>query len=114
MSRVCAVGAACVFPGVVSASLHAVTFDTIWSSEVRAIHSSRARLRLTHLCRADQPIHVRTVVSSTLEISPVAVVRDFRFACPGWPLIHLKGRRAHETLVVAHSSSSRGRHLSPR
>ena len=42
--------------------------------ELRAIHSSRARLRLTHLCRADQPIHVRTVVSSTLEISPVAVV----------------------------------------
>ena len=59
---------------MVSASLHAVTFDTIWSSEVRAIHSSRARLRLTHLCRADQPIHVRTVVSLTLEISPVAVV----------------------------------------
>ena len=59
---------------VVSASLHAVTFDTICSSEVRAIHSSRARLRLTHLCRAYQPIHVRTVVSSTLEISPVAVV----------------------------------------
>ena len=31
---------------LVSASLHAVTFDTIWSSKVRAIHSSRARLRL--------------------------------------------------------------------
>ena len=59
---------------VVSASLHAVTFDTIWSSEVRAIHSSRARLRLTHLCRDDQPNHVRTVVSSTLEIFPVDVV----------------------------------------
>ena len=44
----------------------------------------------------------------------VALIRDFRFACPGWPLIHPKGRRAHETLVVAHSSSSRGRHLSPR
>ena len=46
----------------------------ICSSEVRAIHSSRARLRLTHLCRADQPNHVRTVVSSTLEIFPVDVV----------------------------------------
>ena len=44
----------------------------------------------------------------------VDLTRDFRFACPGWPLIHPKGRRAHETLVVAHSSSSRGRHLSPR
>ena len=32
---------------VVSASLHAVTFDTIWSSEVRAIHSARASLRDT-------------------------------------------------------------------
>ena len=39
-----------------------------------ASDSSRARLRLTHLCRADQPNHVRTVVSSTLEISPVDVV----------------------------------------
>ena len=44
----------------------------------------------------------------------IYISRDFRFACPGWPLIHPKGRRAHETLVVAHSSSSRGRHLSPR
>ena len=49
---------------VVSASLHAVTFDTIWSSEVRAIHSSRARLRLTHLCRADQRSQCFTVVTS--------------------------------------------------
>ena len=49
---------------VVSASLHAVTFDTIWSSEVRAIHSSRARLRLTHLCRADQRSQCVTVATS--------------------------------------------------
>ena len=49
---------------VVSASLHAVTFDTIWSSEVRAIHSSLARLRLTHLCRADQRSQCVTVVTS--------------------------------------------------
>ena len=49
---------------MVSASLHAVTFDTICSSEVRAIHSSRARLRLTHLCRADQRSQCFTVVTS--------------------------------------------------
>ena len=49
---------------VVSASLHAVTFDAICSSEVRAIHSSRARLRLTHLCRADQRSQYFTVVTS--------------------------------------------------
>ena len=41
---------------------------------VTGIHASRAFARLTHLCRADQPNHVRTVVSSTLEISPVDVV----------------------------------------
>ena len=58
MSRVCAVGAACVFPGVVSASLHAVTFDTIWSSEVRAIHSSRAR-PTTHPLVPSRPAHPR-------------------------------------------------------
>ena len=40
--------------------------------------------------------------------------RDFRFACPGWPLYTPEGRRAHETLFIAQSSSSRGRHLSPR
>ena len=49
-------------------------FATICSSETWAIHASRAFARLTHLCLADQPIHVRTVVSSSLEISPVAVV----------------------------------------
>ena len=42
------------------------------------------------------------------------VNRDFRFACPGWPLYTPEGRRAHETLFIAQSSSSRGRHLSPR
>ena len=59
---------------VVSASLHAVTFDTIWSSEVPAIHSSRARLRLTHLYLADQPNHFRIVEPSALEIPPGDVV----------------------------------------
>ena len=49
-------------------------FATICSSETWAIHASRAFARLTHLCLADQPNHVRTVVSSTLEISAVAVV----------------------------------------
>ena len=31
------------------------------------------------------------------------------FACPGWPLYTPEGRRAHETLFVAESPSSRGR-----
>ena len=40
--------------------------------------------------------------------------RDFRFACPGWLRYTSESRRAHEILFVAPSSSSRGRHLSPR
>ena len=39
---------------VTSASLQAKMLMMICSSEVRAIHSSRAFARLTHLCRADQ------------------------------------------------------------
>ena len=40
--------------------------------------------------------------------------RDFCFACPGRHLYTPEGRRAPEILFVAQSSSSRGRHLSPR
>ena len=40
--------------------------------------------------------------------------RDFRFACPRWHLYTPKSRRAHEILFGVQSSSSRGRHLSPR
>ena len=46
----------------------------ICSSEVLAIHSSRARLRLTHLYLADQSNHFRTVEPSALEIPPGDVV----------------------------------------
>ena len=42
------------------------------------------------------------------------LIRDFRFACPGWLRYTSESRRAHEILFVAPSSSSRGRHLSPR
>ena len=48
------------------------------------------------------------------EAATVALGRDFRFACPRWPLYTPEGRRAHEILFVAQSASSRGRHLSPR
>ncbi len=40
--------------------------------------------------------------------------RDFRFACPRWYLYTPESRRAHEILFGVQSSSSRGRHLSPR
>ena len=40
--------------------------------------------------------------------------RDFRFACPRWHLYTPESRRAHEILFGVQSSSSRGRHLSPR
>ena len=40
--------------------------------------------------------------------------RDFRFACPRWHLYTPESRRAREILFGAQSSSSRGRHLSPR
>ncbi len=43
-----------------------------------------------------------------------APIRDFHFACPGWYLYTLESRRSHETFFVAQSSSSGGRHLSPR
>ena len=42
------------------------------------------------------------------------IYRDFRFACPRWHLYTPESRRAHEILFGAQSSSSRGRHLSPR
>ena len=57
-----------------------------------------------------------TALSQALKASifDELINRDFRFACPGWPLYTPEGRRAHETLFIAQSSSSRGRHLSPR
>ena len=42
------------------------------------------------------------------------LTRDFRFACPRWHLYTPESRRAHEILFGVQSSSSRGRHLSPR
>ena len=50
----------------------------------------------------------------TLYIEKRYTNRDFRFACPGWLRYTSESRRAHEILFVAPSSSSRGRHLSPR
>ena len=60
--------------GAVSTGLGAAHELRLLFEGVTGIHASRAFARLTHLCRADQPNHVRTVVSSTLEISPVDVV----------------------------------------
>ena len=42
------------------------------------------------------------------------IIRDFRFACPRWPLYTPEGRPAPEILFVAQASSSRDCQLSPR
>ena len=69
---------------------------------------------------ANEVTSVETMEAITKNGFPVSSVcgthvnRDFRFACPGWLRYTSESRRAHEILFVAPSSSSRGRHLSPR
>ena len=48
------------------------------------------------------------------DMMPCGPSRDFRFACPRWHVYTPESRGAHEILFGAQSSSSRGRHLSPR
>ena len=64
------------------------------------------------LIRFDGVTFVRWDVGRGSQRVPIG--RDFRFACPGWLRYTSESRRAHEIVFVAPSSSSRGRHLSPR
>ncbi len=70
--------------------------------------------RVVHI-QPDEPPEQEVVVELLHQqpLAPDRVDRDFRFACLGWSLYTPESRRALETLFVAQSSSSRGRHLSP-
>ena len=61
--------------------------------------------------------HTKTANDTNAMNSPThhsPLIRDFRFACPGWTLYTPERRRAHEIVFVAPSSRSECRHPSPR